>query len=47
MRQLKIIEQHYHTTIPELAENWATLWWDLNLYCDTYTFKFILIILSK
>jgi superfamily II DNA/RNA helicase len=25
MRQLKIIEQHYHTTIPELAENWATL----------------------
>jgi superfamily II DNA/RNA helicase len=24
MRQLKIIEQHYHTAIDELSENWAT-----------------------
>jgi len=24
MRQLKIIEQHYHTEISELSENWAT-----------------------
>jgi hypothetical protein len=27
MRQLKIIEQHYHTAIAELTENWATLWY--------------------
>ena len=25
MRQLKIIEQHYHTTISELTENWNTI----------------------
>jgi superfamily II DNA/RNA helicase len=25
MRQLKIIEQHYHTTINELTENWNAL----------------------
>jgi superfamily II DNA/RNA helicase len=25
MRQLKVIEQHYHTTISELTENWSTL----------------------
>jgi len=23
MRQLKLLEQHYHTTIPELTENWT------------------------
>jgi translation initiation factor 4A len=25
MRQLKLLEQHYHTTIPELTENWAQM----------------------